>query len=160
MTTAQAQDTPTDDRGDRDDNDGFRFKTEVQVRFGDLDLLGHVNNAVYLTYFETAHVAYWAAVTGKADLQGFDMILAETTCTFRSPAFYDEWLDVWVKPTALGRSSVRYEYRINERTTGRLVATGRSVMVRYDREAGRAAPFPPELRARYEAFAGRPLGQD
>jgi acyl-CoA thioester hydrolase len=144
---------------DGEDGDGFRFKAEVQVRFRDLDPMNHVNNAVYLTYFEIARVAYWFAMTGSSELRDLDMILAEATCTYRSPATFNERLDVWIKATVLRRSSFIYAYRITERTGGRLVATGRTVQVLYDYQAGRSVPIPPDLRAQFEAFEGRPLGQ-
>ncbi|MDP9372820.1 MAG: acyl-CoA thioesterase [Chloroflexota bacterium] len=140
-------------------DDGFRFKTDVQVRFRDLDPMDHVNNAVYFTYFEIARLAYWAALTGSSDLRDRGMIVAEATCTYRSPALYDERLEVWIRVAALRRSSFVYEYRITAREDGRPVATGRTVMVMYDYGAGRSVPIPPDLRARFEAFEGRPLSE-
>ena len=140
-------------------NDGFRYKVEVQVRFRDLDPMNHANNAVYFTYFEIARLAYYGELTGSTDPRELDIILAEATCTYHSPAVYGEWLDVWVRTTSLGRSSSVFEYRIVEQTTGRLVATGRTVQVMYDYAAGRSTPMPTELRARFEAFEGRPLSR-
>lgn len=142
-----------------DGNDDFRYKVEVQVRFRDLDPMNHVNNAVYFTYFEIARIAYFGELTGATDPRELDTILAEATCTYRSPAVYGERLDVWVRAASLGRSSSVFEYRIVEQTTGRLVATGRSVQVMYDYASGRPMPIPPELRARFEAFEGRPLSR-
>ncbi len=143
-----------------DGEDGFRFKTDVQVWFRDLDPMDHVNNAVYFTYFESARLAYWSVLTGSSDLRDRGMIVAEATCTYRSPAVYDERLAVWIRATALRRSSFVYEYRVTAVGDGRLVATGRTVMVMYDYGAGRSAPIPPDLRARFEAFEGRPLSED
>ncbi len=140
-------------------NDDFRYKVEVEVRFRDLDPMNHVNNAVYFTYFEIARIAYYGELTGATDPRELDTILAEATCTYRSPAVYGERLDVWVRAASLGRSSSVFEYRIVEQTTGRLVATGRSVQVMYDYAAGRPVPITPELRARFEAFEGRPLSR-
>ena len=96
------------------DNDGFRYKAEVQVRFRDLDPMNHVNNSVYLTYFEIARIAYFQLLTGSSNLRDLDMILAEATCTYRSPATLDERLDVWIKATWLKRSSFAFEYRKND----------------------------------------------
>jgi acyl-CoA thioester hydrolase len=142
-----------------EDNDGFRYKVEVQVRFRDLDPMNHVNNAAYFTYFEIARIAYYGELTGSTDPRDLDMILAEATCSYRSPAAYGERLDVWVRTASLGRSSSVFEYRIVEQTTGRLVAIGRTVQVMYDYAAGRPTPMPPELRGRFEAFEGRPLSR-
>lgn len=143
-----------------DDNEGFRYKAEVQVRFRDLDPMNHVNNAVYLTYFEIARIAYFHALTGASDLRDLDMIVAEVTCTYRSPAVFNERLDVWIKATLLKRSSFVFEYRVNERTSGRLVATGRTVQVMYDYAAGRSRPLSDALRSRFEAFEGRRLSAE
>ncbi len=143
-----------------DDRDGFSFRSEVQVRFRDLDAMNHVNNAVYMTYFEIARLAFWAAITGSDDVRARGLILAEQTCTYRSPARFNEHLLVWIKPTAIRRSSFVYRYRIDEREYGRLIATGRSVQVAYDYETERVVPLPPELRAALERAAGRPLPEE
>lgn len=148
--------TPPDEQAA--DNDGFTFSVEVQVRFRDLDAMNHVNNAVYMTYFEIARLAFWSAITGSDDIRDRGMILAEQTCTYRSPARYNERLNVWLKPTAIGRSSFVYRYRIDEQGTGRLIATGRSVQVAYDYTTERTTPVSPDLRAALERAAGKPLG--
>lgn len=135
--------------------DGFRFKAETQVRFGDLDPLNHVNNAVYLTYFEIARIRYFRALIAPPALSHINMIVAEATCTYRSAALLDEHLDIWIKTETLKRSSFVLAYRIIERESGRLIATGRTVQVIYDYEAGQSYPIPAELRARFEAVEGR-----
>lgn len=150
MTTPPAEENPAED-------DGFRFKVEVQVRFRDLDAMNHVNNAVYMTYFEIARLAFWAEVAGEHDASSRGLILAEQTCTYRSPARHNEILDVWLKPTAMRRSSFVYRYKITERASERLIATGRSVQVAYDYEAERSVPLKPEYRAALEKAAGQPL---
>ncbi|MFN8513179.1 MAG: acyl-CoA thioesterase [Chloroflexia bacterium] len=101
------------------------FTVEVVVRFRDLDARGHVNNAVYLTYFEIARLAMWTKLTGSLNLQDREMIVAEITCTYKSPALFNELLAVTVVPVAIRRTSFILRYRIVERTSGRLIATGR-----------------------------------
>lgn len=150
MSTPPHQDTA-------DANDGFHFKVEVRVRFRDLDAMNHVNNAVYMTYFEIARLAFWAEVAGEHDARSRGLILAEQSCTYRSPARHNELLDVWLKPTAMRRSSFVYRYKIAERTSGRLIATGRSVQVSYDYAAERSIPLRDDYRAALEAAAGQPL---
>lgn len=135
----------------------FTFHVPVQVRFRDLDAMNHVNNAVYMTYFEIARLAFWAAVTGEDDVRARGLILAEQSCTYRSPARYNEQLRVWIRPTAMRRSSFVYRYRIDERDSGRLIATGRSVQVAYDYAAERSTPLSPELRGALEQAVGGPL---
>src|SRR4029078_1685342 len=63
----------------------FRFRHVEVVRFRDLDALGHVNHAVYLTYFESARIAYWLHATKRTGLGALDMILARAEIDFRAP---------------------------------------------------------------------------
>lgn len=140
-----------------DPGDNYRFKVEVRVRFRDLDAMNHVNNAVYMTYFEIARLAFWAEIAGEDEARSRGLILAEQTCTYRSSARHNELLDVWLKPTAMRRSSFVYRYQITERASGRLIATGRSVQVAYDYAAERAIPLRDDYRAALEAAAGQRL---
>jgi acyl-CoA thioester hydrolase len=138
--------------------DAFPMRIAITVRFRDLDAMGHVNNSVYLTYFEEARVAYYRALTGKElDPATFDFVIAEIACTYRSPARLGETLEVGIRTGEVRSRSFVFEYVITERESGRLVATGRSVQVAYDYAAGRAKPLSDEIVARMEAFEGRPL---
>jgi acyl-CoA thioester hydrolase len=124
------------------------FVIPIEVRFRDLDPLGHVNNSVYLTYLEAARIAYWIDLTGSADLKRIDMILARVEVDFRAPAFYGEVLDVACWCASIGQTSFVLESRITERKTRRLVAEARKVLVYYDHQAGKPKALPPDLRER------------
>ena len=143
--------------------EGFRFIIHVPVRFRDLDALGHVNNAVYLTYLELARIAYMQDVLGQRgreeghDVRNIRTILAEITCSYKSPAYFGETMVVGVRVDRIGNKSFTMSYRIEDQATGRLVATAHSVQVAYDYAAGRSIPVPEEFVRRAEAFEGRPL---
>ena len=124
-----------------------RFSFPIEVRFRDLDALGHVNNAVYLTYLESARIAYWFDVTRRSRLEDLDMILARIEVDYRSPVALGESLEVSVRCASIRRSSFVMAFEIRERGSGRLVAEGRKVLVHYDYAAGITKPLPPELRA-------------
>jgi acyl-CoA thioester hydrolase len=124
----------------------FRFTRTMDVRFADMDAMGHVNNAVYLTYFEAARMAYWMHVTGRADLKEMDMILARAEVDFRSPLVAPESIEVGVGCASIGRTSFVLEQDMHERKTGRLVAEARKVLVHYDYKALRAVPIGEDLR--------------
>ena len=130
---------------------GFRFRYEVELRFRDLDALGHVNNAVFLTYLESARMAWWMKVRGRQDLSRLDMILARTEIDYRSPAVFGDRLVVGVRCASLGRSSFVLEQRVEEARSGRLVAEARKVLVHYDYAAGRSLPIPDDLREQLRA---------
>ena len=125
---------------------GFRFVQPVEVRFRDLDALGHVNNAVFLTYLESARLAYWLQVTGRRDLREMDVILARAEVDYRAPVAFGDRLEVGVRCASIRRSSLALEQAIVEARSGRLVAEARKVLVYYDYAAGRPQPIPEPLR--------------
>jgi acyl-CoA thioester hydrolase len=129
----------------------YRFVHPVDVRFRDLDALGHVNNAVYLTYFESARIAWWLWVTGRAGLDAVDMILARVEVDYSSPLQWGERLEVGVRCASLGRSSFVLELAAIEPSAKRLVAEGRNVCVLYDYAAGRKRPLSEALREKLRA---------
>ena len=126
---------------------GYPFVHRVEVRFRDLDAMGHVNNAVFLTYVESARVAYWLKLRGRAGLKDMDLILARTEIDYRSPLNFGETAEIGLRIAELGRSSFVIEFVMLEGATHRLVAQGRNVLVYYDYAAGRTAALPDELRA-------------
>jgi acyl-CoA thioester hydrolase len=137
----------------------------IQIRWRDLDALGHVNNAVYLTYFELARLAYIRAVLGdNAPIDrrtllpaDFQFILAEVTCHYRSPATLGDQLAATIRVSQAGRKSFVFEYRINDEVTKRLVAEGCSTQVWYDYAAGESRPVPAEIVARMERLQNAPI---
>ena len=124
----------------------FRFTRTMDVRFADMDAMGHVNNAVYLTYFEAARMAYWMHVTGRPDLSDMDMILARAEVDFRSPLVAPESIEVGVGCASIGRTSFVLLQDMHELKTGRLVAEARKVLVHYDYKTLRSVPIGEDLR--------------
>jgi acyl-CoA thioester hydrolase len=125
--------------------EGFDFVFREHVRFSDLDGMGHVNNAVYLTYVEEARIAFLEPLGPTYE----DLILARSEIDYRSPLRVGEDVEVGVRCTRLGRSSFDLEYQM--RAGGRLVAEAKSVQVSYDYELSSPAPIPDEWRERLAA---------
>jgi len=134
---------------------GYRFVVPIEVRFGDLDVMGHVNNATYLTYFETARLKYYGHLIASPALDEVDIILAEVTCTYKSPALYGEVLDVGIRTEQIGRKSFVLSYRVEEQQSHRLIATGRSVQVAFDYASGQTKPVSETFIRSAEDFEGR-----
>lgn len=128
--------------------DGYRFSVPIDVRFRDLDALGHVNNAVYLTYFETARMEFWRHVNDRVDLSGMDMILARAEVDYRAPLVYGDRIEVGVRCVSVKRTSFVLAQAIVNRANGRLAAEARKVLVHYDYRAGTKKALPEELRQR------------
>ncbi len=136
---------------------GFAVTHEIVPRFRDTDAMGHVNNAVYVTYLEVARQAYWAALEREPDYARVPFILARVVCDFRSEALLNDALLLGIRCAWIGDKSFAFEYEIREKRAGRLVVEASSVQVCYDYAAKRSVPVPPALRQRLEAFEGRDL---
>ena len=111
--------------------------------------MGHVNNAVYLTYLEEARFAYWRALWGAemGSPEAPGVILARAEIDYRRAARYGETLDVRISLDDVGRTSIRSVYEIVN-ATGELIATAKSVLVVYDYAAGQPVPVSDAIRAR------------
>jgi acyl-CoA thioester hydrolase len=123
--------------------DGFPFVFREDVRFRDLDGMGHVNNAVFLTYMESARIAYLASLGAGSNPQEA-LILARLEVDFRSPIALGERVEVGVRPGRLGTKSFELEYEV--RADGRLAAEATSVLVGYDYTRGESVEIPAEWR--------------
>ena len=112
--------------------DGYRVVFEHEVLFRDLDAMGHVNNVAFLAFMEDARMQYWKALRKAHGLKGINFILADVTCRYLSPAYLGETLVIGIRARNLGNKSYQFEYRMEEKASGRLVTEGRSVQVMYD----------------------------
>jgi acyl-CoA thioester hydrolase len=139
---------------------GFTLTHEFTPRFRDTDAMGHINNAVYVTYLEVARQEYWRQFTRARDYGKVPFILAHVTVDFRSEALMDEILHAAIRCDWIGNRSFGFAYEIREAGSLRLVVEATSVQVCYDYDAKQSIPMPPELRSGLEAFEGRSLGRE
>jgi len=105
---------------------GFRFSTEISVRFSETDAQGVANNSVYLVWFEVARVEYLERFAGGyqalRDLV-FEALVLESFCRYRVPARFDDLLHVHARCVDLRGARFRYEYAIVH-DDGTLMADG------------------------------------
>ncbi len=131
----------------------FRFSIPLEVRFRDVDALGHVNNAVYFTYMEHARIAYLRRLgLFSGDPSDTGMIVAEAACAYKAPIVFGQNVVVRMRASNLKNSSFIFEYSLEDSGSGQVMATGRSVQVCYDYAAGQPIPIPTVWRERIEAF--------
>ena len=128
------------------------FTHGLEVRFRDCDPLGHVNNAVYLTYLEQARFALWrkmgfARETLPSETPG--VIMARAEVDYKIPARYGDRLEIRVFLARIGRTSFTYSYDVVD-DAGRIVAAATTVQVMYDYKAARPVPIPDTFRALLE----------
>ena len=123
----------------------------LPTRWMDNDIYGHVNNALYYAFFDTAINQYLIG-EGGLDITASRVIglAAETHCQFMQALAFPEVVEVGLRIGKLGNSSVRYELAIFKQSETHAAATGYFVHVFVDRETRRAVPIPPKLRAALE----------
>lgn len=129
----------------------MRAQTNITVRFSDCDPIGHVNNAMYFTYFEQSRVELIRKLFNinsdkNMRWQDFPFILAEISCKFLKPTFPDQKLIVTAIIGEVRNSSFYINYELNDVSTQDLVATGSSVLVWYDYHEARSIRIPDVYR--------------
>jgi acyl-CoA thioester hydrolase len=155
----------------------YPFAISLYVWFRDLDAMGHVNNAVYFTYFEQARTRYWLSlISGEGsanprqhpqpkenDYRKLDFVVVHAECDFSSSAEMGDSLLVGCRLSEIRKSSFVFEYRVvTAEKTGsdaesRPIASGKTVQAMYDWAAKKTVPFPDDLRKKVEAREGSRL---
>jgi acyl-CoA thioester hydrolase len=121
------------------------FRAELEVRFRDLDTVGHVNNAVYATYCEQARVRFFEEVLGVSSTD-LSVVVARLELQYRRPIEGLGTVSVALDVTDVGTSSFTTTYELTYE--GDVVATGESVQVAVDPETKSSAPLPDAWRAK------------
>jgi acyl-CoA thioester hydrolase len=135
----------------------FRFYHPIEVRYGDLDPQGHVNNAKHLTYFEQARIAYWIQLglfTKDQSFMEIGVILADVHLTYLAPIYYGQDIKVGVHISKLGNKSMTWLQNIVAVDTGEELAKGEVIMVAYDYRAEKTISIPQEWREKITEFEG------
>jgi acyl-CoA thioester hydrolase len=141
--------------------------TRLEIRYGDLDPYGHVNNAVYLEFFEKIRICYWRSI---ADLVGIDeleagdvpgarYVIAETTVRFKTPVFFEDDLHGAARMRTVGNRSytMDFELRTGEAfESGSLAAEGSAAHVFFDPLQSAVQPRPDWFLLAVAKLEGRP----
>jgi acyl-CoA thioester hydrolase len=132
----------------------FRFYHPVEVRYGDLDPQGHLNNAKYLTYIEQARIAYiqHLGLWKGGSFLDVGIILAEARLTFKAPVLWGQPIQVGVRINRLGNKSFDVLYTIEDSHTHREHASGSTVQVAYDYHSAQTTPIPEKWRETIKFF--------
>ncbi len=121
------------------------YTKRVEIRWRDMDAFRHVNNAVYLTYLEEARDEWFLEVLGNGLLLN-DFVLARCAVDYRSPLTQDDgYVDVELRCTRVGRSSVTTGERVIAVSDGRVAAEAEGVLVHYDWESRASKPLTEEI---------------
>jgi acyl-CoA thioester hydrolase len=122
----------------------YNFYHPIEVRYGDLDPQGHLNNAKYLTYMEQARIHYveHLGLWDGGSFMDIGLILAKVEITFHAPVLFGQQVRVGMRTTTLGNKSMDMAYTIEDVQTGQKLATSTSVQVAYDYRKGQSIPIP------------------
>jgi len=132
---------------------GKIFSTNIDVRFSDLDALGHVNNAVFFTYFEEGRKKFSQKYFEVSNPSDFRFIMAHTRCDYLKPVLFVDkvTLHMWVKD--IGTKSFTFEYKLVHQSDPSIVyATGESVQVCYDYTKNKSIVVSDEIREKLTAY--------
>ena len=137
----------------------FNFYHSIEVRYGDLDPQGHVNNARFLTYMEQARIEYirQLGLWNGGSFQEIGIILADIQVSFRAPILFGMQVLAGVRISRLGNKSLVMDYRLADAQTGQEFAAGSSVIVTYDYPSERTIPIPDSWREVIAEFEGLSL---
>lgn len=113
--------------------DSFQYKTEIETRFADFDMMGHVNNAVYFTYMEIARAKYWNMAI-KWDWKKTGVVIAKANLDYLNPVLIDDKVSMYVRTSRIGKTSFDLEYLLVKHVNGKEVicSKGTTVCVAFD----------------------------
>ena len=133
----------------------YHFYHPVEVRYGDLDPQGHVNNAKHLTYFEQARVQYWVELGLFSKDQSFmeiGVIIADIHITYHAPVLWGAPLKVGARVSKLGNKSMTIEQNVENAETGEVYSSGTVIAVAFDYAAHKTMSVPSAWREKIAQF--------
>ncbi|MDE6198638.1 MAG: acyl-CoA thioesterase [Muribaculaceae bacterium] len=137
---------------------GFNHKMPLQVRFNDIDILGHINNSVYLSFLDLAKAEYLTTATSaRVEIGGIAVAIVNISCSFFSPGYFNEPLEAVTAVTRVSHRSLCMEQRIYNPTTGDVKCIANTVMAGFDPRTAKGAEIPQEFIDELEAFEQRSL---
>jgi len=135
----------------------FRHYLPLQLRFNDIDMLGHVNNSVYVTFFDMGKTRYFEAAFGKVDFSHISLVVVNVNCDLMEPTYFDDDVELYTRVEKIGNRSLTMEQRIVDRATGHLKARCMTVLAGFNTQTATGAPLDPDYIAAIEKFEGRTL---
>ncbi len=136
----------------------FKDSTPVQIRFNDVDVLGHVNNTVYFAFYDTGKAHYFKSVGSKpVDWKHVDTVIANVDCAFLAPVFFGEEIEVLTACMSIHEKSFRIIQLIREKNSGEIKSACETVMVCFNPETGMTCPVDEEWENNLMKFEGRDL---
>jgi acyl-CoA thioester hydrolase len=121
----------------------YKYKTHIPIRFSDIDAVGHVNNAIYLTYFEIARLNYWKEIINW-NLRENGVIVGRSEVNYLRPITLDDEIVCYVRTTRIGNSSFDMMHLLVRITPNgeEICTTGKTVCISYDYSLNKSVSIP------------------
>ena len=133
----------------------FKSITPVQVRMTDLDPFGHVNNSIFLSYYDLGRLNYIQQITGKTlDWNTLDSVLVHVSCDFKNSVLFNDAVFVGTKVVELGNRSIKMLQHLFTENPYCLKSTCYSVLSGFDKEKNCSKPISEEMRTAILKFEG------
>jgi acyl-CoA thioester hydrolase len=135
----------------------FKSKVPIQVRFNDVDIIGHVSNTVYLNYYDAGKMDYFDLVIPEIDFSGLAVVGASIKIDYLKPIFMRYNIYVETRISVLGNKSFTMEHLLINSDNGDLLSTCTAVVVCFDIKAQTSCVIPDDWRKRIIEFEGEQL---
>lgn len=123
----------------------------LQIRFTDIDIFGHVNNAIYAEWFDTARFTFVKTVLPELDPKGKCMVMVHLETNFRKQILFGDKVEIETRIAKIGNRSVGISQQIVNLETGDIHADSYGIVSTYDAAVQASIPMPDSWRAKLEA---------
>jgi acyl-CoA thioester hydrolase len=133
----------------------FPYPIDIQIQWGEMDALNHVNNVMFIRYFETArvHMMTESGLWGSYEETGMMVVLAKVECNFIQPLYFPDVITAQARIKSIGKSSMVVEHEIISKKSG-LAAKGDGIIVFVDPNTGKSTPISDEIRDKINEAMG------
>lgn len=125
----------------------FRHRIDLQIRFNDIDILGHLNNTVYFSLYDTGKAYYLEAVNqGRMNWQRVESVIANINCQFIQPIFFGEPIEICTRCLHLGEKSMTLEQMLVNKDTQQVKSVCHTIMVAINPDTKQSVELPDKWR--------------
>lgn len=136
----------------------FKHTMNVQIRFNDIDALGHVNNAVYMEFFDLGKANYFTEVNGgPVDWRTANVVVANVNCNYLAPIYFHEPMAVQTQAVYLHDRSLKLLQQLINTKTGEVKCQCQVIMVGFDVKNGTSAPIADDWKEKLTTYEARSL---
>lgn len=141
--------------------ESFKHRIDLQMRFNDIDILGHLNNTVYFSFYDTGKAYYLEAISdGRMNWQRVESVIANVDCTFVTPIYFGEEIEILTRCEHIGDKSLTLLQMLVAKHSGQIKSVCRTIMVSIDPDTKESVSVPEKWRNGVARYENTPLGPD